>query len=73
MMRVTKRDGSSEQVSFDKVTNRLRLLCEMEPKLKNVDHLEIAQKVISRIYNGVHTYELDELAAEQCTLSLIHI
>ena len=67
MMRVTKRDGSSEQVSFDKVTNRLRLLCEMEPKLKNVDHLEIAQKVISRIYDGVHTYELDELAAEQCT------
>ena len=67
MMRVTKRNGSSEQVSFDKVTNRLRLLCEMEPKLKNVDHLEIAQKVISRIYDGVHTYELDELAAEQCT------
>ena len=67
MMRVTKRDGSSEQVSFDKVTNRLRLLCNMEPKLKNVDHLGIAQKVISRIYDGVHTYELDELAAEQCT------
>ena len=67
MMRVTKRDGSYEQVSFDKVTNRLRLLCNMEPKLKNVDHLEIAQKVISRIYDGVHTYELDELAAEQCT------
>jgi len=67
MMRVTKRNGSSEQVSFDKVTNRLRLLCEMGPKLKNVDHLEIAQKVISRIYDGVHTYELDELAAEQCT------
>jgi len=67
IMKVTKRDGSSEQVSFDKVTNRLRLLCNMEPKLKNVDHLEIAQKVISRIYDGVHTYELDELAAEQCT------
>ena len=67
MMRVTKRDGSTEKVSFDKVTNRLLVLCEMEPKLENVDHLEIAQKVISRIYDGVHTYELDELAAEQCT------
>ena len=67
MMRVQKRDGSKELVSFDKVTNRLRLLCEMEPKLKDIDHIEIAQKVISRIYDGVHTYELDELAAEQCT------
>ena len=67
MMRVQKRDGSKELVSFDKVTNRLRLLCEMEPKLIDIDHIEIAQKVISRIYDGVHTYELDELAAEQCT------
>ena len=67
MMRVQKRDGSRELVSFDKVTNRLLLLCEMEPKLIGIDHIEIAQKVISRIYDGVHTYELDELAAEQCT------
>ena len=67
MMKVTKRDGSQEDVSFDKVTNRLRLLCAMEPQLLGIDLTEIAQKVITRIYNGVNTYELDELAAEQCT------
>ena len=67
MMRVTKRDGTLELVSFDKVTNRLRVLCVMNPPLTNVDYTGIAQKVISRIYDGVHTYELDELAAEQCT------
>jgi len=67
MMRVTKRNGEQQLVSFDKVTKRLKVLCEMEPKLKNVDYTGIAQKVISRIYDGVNTYELDELAAEQCT------
>ena len=67
MMRVTKRNGESETVSFDKVTNRLRILCNIYPKLTEVNFVEIAQKVISRIYDGVHTYELDELAAQQCT------
>ena len=67
MMRVTKRNGESETVSFDKVTNRLRILCNIKPKLTEVNFVEIAQKVISRIYDGVHTYELDELAAQQCT------
>ena len=67
MMKVTKRNGSQEDVSFDKVTNRLRLLCAMEPPLTGIDLTEIAQKVISRIYDGVNTYELDELAAQQCT------
>ena len=63
-MNVTKRDGTTEQVSFDKVTNRLRILCEMKPKLENVNYIDISQKVISRIYDGVHTYELDDLAAQ---------
>ena len=66
-MRVKKRDGSFQEVSFDKVINRLKSLCEMTPKLYNVDVTEIAQKVCSRIYDGVSTGELDELAAEQCT------
>ena len=49
-MNVTKRNGSKEQVSFDKVTNRLRILCEMEPKLSKVNYIDISQKVVSRIY-----------------------
>ena len=67
MLRVKKRNGDTEQVSFDKVTNRLKFLTEMEPVLKNVNYFEIAQKVVSRIYDLVPTHELDELAAEQCT------
>ena len=49
MFRVKKRNGETEQVSFDKVTNRLKFLTEMEPVLKNVNYFEIAQKVVSRI------------------------
>ena len=66
-MRVKKRNGDFEEVSFDKVIHRLRSLCEMTPKLHNVEATEIAQKVCSRIYDGVTTTELDELAGEQCT------
>ena len=58
-MHVIKRDGRKEAVSFDKVLNRIQAAgrgLEVNPAL-------IAQKVLSRIYNGVHTSELDELAA----------
>lgn len=67
MLRVKKRNGELEQVSFDKVTNRLKALAEMEPKLSHVNYFEIAQKVVTRIYDKVPTHELDDLAAEQCT------
>ena len=66
-MRVKKRNGTLQEVSFDKITNRLRKLCEMEPKLHKIDPSEIAQKVTERVYDGVTTTELDELSAEQCT------
>ena len=44
-MKVIKRNGNTEIVSFDKVINRLMRLCEMEPKIQNVDIIEIAQGV----------------------------
>lgn len=66
-MKVIKRNGNTEPVSFDKVTNRIKALCE---DLTTVDPIIIAQKVCSRIYDNVHTSELDELAAKIC-VSLI--
>jgi ribonucleotide reductase alpha subunit len=62
-MRVIKRDGQYESVSFDKVLNRLKKLCTNI----NIDITEIAQKVCSRIYDGVKTTELDEMAAYLCS------
>jgi ribonucleotide reductase alpha subunit len=65
-MFVIKRDGRKEEISFDKVIHRIKALS----KDLSVDPISIAQKVCSRIYNGVTTTELDELAAQIC-VSLI--
>jgi ribonucleotide reductase alpha subunit len=58
-----KRNGEHEDVSFDKVLNRLK---NLSSDLK-IDVSEIAQKVCTRIYDGVKTSELDELAAYLCS------
>lgn len=65
-MKIIKRNGNTEEVSFDKVIWRLKVLCNMEPKLKNIDCIAVAQKVCSQIYSGIETYKLDELASEIC-------
>lgn len=62
-MKVIKRNGNYESVSFDKVTTRISLLCQ---DLKIIDPIVIAQKVSANINDNVHTYELDELAAQIC-------
>ena len=68
-MRVIKRNSEMEDVSFDKVLNRLKNLSQG----LTIDVSEIAQKVCSRIYDGVKTYELDELAAYLCSsMSIEH-
>jgi ribonucleoside-diphosphate reductase alpha chain len=64
-MKVTKRDGHKEDVSFDKVLRRIKLLSET---LSNIDSTIVAQQVCSRIYNNVKTSELDELSARICTV-----
>lgn len=66
-MYVTKRNGEKEEVSFDKVLNRIRLLSSN----LHVNVFEIAQKVCSRIYDGVKTSELDELAAQMCSSMIL--
>lgn len=65
-MQVEKRNGSKEDVSFDKVLNRIRIAAD---KLE-VNPTLIAQRTLLRIYDGVKTSELDELAA-QLSISLM--
>jgi ribonucleoside-diphosphate reductase alpha subunit len=64
-MKVIKRSGSIEEVSFDKIICRIKSLCEVEPKLE-IDPTDIAQQVISEICDGIKTTELDEEAAKKC-------
>ena len=67
MMRVVKRDGSHEDVSFDKVLKRIQILSNDV----RVNAFEIAQKVCARIYDGVKTTELDELTAQMCSSMIV--
>ncbi|MEK6451835.1 MULTISPECIES: ribonucleoside-diphosphate reductase subunit alpha [unclassified Myroides] len=61
-MFVVKRDGRSEPVMFDKITDRIRILCYELNEL--VDPVKVAMRVIEGLYDGVSTSELDSLAAE---------
>jgi len=61
---VIKRNGSKEEVSFDKVTRRIKKLCD--GLSHDLSPILIAQKVCSQIYNNVSTVELDELTAQIC-------
>lgn len=52
-------------MAFDKITTRLKILCDMDPALPpEVDPAIICQKVVQGVYAGVATSELDNLAAE---------
>jgi len=62
-MQVVKRTGRREDVSFDKITARIKKLCYSLDS-NYVDHIVISKKVIQGLYNGVTTSELDNLAAE---------
>jgi ribonucleoside-diphosphate reductase alpha chain len=64
-MKIQKRDGSFEKLSFDKVIYRLRKIAKDKTlgPLKSIDSDIIAQRVISGIYDGVSSCELDEEAA----------
>lgn len=61
-MNVVKRDGRREPVMFDKITDRVRILCYGLNDL--VDPVKVAMRVIEGLYDGVTTSELDNLAAE---------
>jgi ribonucleoside-diphosphate reductase alpha subunit len=61
-MQVQKRNGLLEEVSFDKIKRRIRVL---SVELL-VDPIVVTQKVCGRIYNGVTTKELDELSSQIC-------
>ena len=64
-MRVLKRNGDYQEVSFDKILQRLKSLC-IDKNLRNlsIDPTIIAQKVCSEIYDGVETHELDKLSSQ---------
>ncbi|KAJ6504623.1 ribonucleotide reductase alpha subunit [Mycena vitilis] len=60
---VYKRDGRKEKVFFDKITTRIeKLIYGLDQNY--VNPIEVTQKVVAGVYNGITTMELDNLAAE---------
>ena len=68
-MRIVKRDGSDEPVSFDKVLRRV----QKAAKGLNIQVDTLAQNIISQICDGISSSKLDELAAQlAASLSTLH-
>lgn len=71
-MNVIKRDGRRVPVQFDKISSRLEKLA-YGLDTKHVHPSAITQKIISGVYDGVTTVELDNLAAETAAyMTTIH-
>ena len=70
-MYVTKRSGTQEIVSFDKILSRIKKLGQ-EANIK-LNYTTLVMKVIDQLYSGISTTKIDELSAEQCaSMSSIH-
>ena len=70
-MRVTKRNGDLEDMSFDKILNRIKKLGQ-EVGIQ-INYSSLVMKVIDQLYDKIETTKIDELAAEQCaSLSTQH-
>lgn len=61
-MSVVKRSGLHEEVSFDKILQRLVAIGHDLP----IDMHILSKKVIDQLHDGIATSKLDDLAAEQC-------
>ena len=72
-MCVVKRCGEHEEVSFDKILNRVKKLGnETTPQLV-INYSQLVMKVIDQLYPNIPTTVIDELTAEQCaSLSTKH-
>lgn len=65
-MRVKKRSGTFEDVSFDKILNRVKKLgTSIQPAL-TLNYSQLVMKVIDQLHNNISTRMIDELTAEQC-------
>jgi hypothetical protein len=60
-------DGRKERVQFDKITARVSRLC-YGLDAEHVDAAAITQKVISGVYQGVTTVELDNLVRSNTSI-----
>ena len=61
-MKVIKRDGSIEDVDFNKITTRIRKI--IDKNNLSIDPIILSQKICSSIHDNIKTTELDSYAAD---------
>ena len=73
-MRIVKRDGTMQVVSFDKILRRIKTIGSMassEPI--KINYTQLTMKIIDQLYDKISTTKIDELTANQCaSMSSIH-
>lgn len=71
-MRVIKRNGTTEDVNYHKITTRLKKLCTAK-MLRTVDIGRVVQSVIRDMTTDMPTAEIDKLCASVCAQQqLVH-
>ena len=63
-MKVRKRDGHLEEVSFDKILDRVKKIGAEAGIQINFSYL--VMKIIDQLYDNIDTKKIDELTAEHC-------
>ena len=70
-MMVTKRNGNLENISFDKILNRIKKIGK-EVNI-NINYSSLSMKVIDQLYDNIPTTKIDDLTCEQCAaMSTLH-
>ena len=70
-MRVTKRNGDTENIEFDKILKRIKSTGQ-EAGIA-INYTALVMKVIDQLYDKISTTKIDELTAEQCaSMSSVH-
>jgi ribonucleoside-diphosphate reductase alpha chain len=65
-MKVIKRDGEYEEVSFDKILRRVKKIGSQATPPLTINYSQLVMKVIDQLYDNIPTHVIDELTAEQC-------
>ena len=63
-MRVKKRDGSFQEIQFDKILTRVKKIGNQANV--SINFSALVMKIIDQLYDGIPTTKIDELTAEQC-------
>jgi len=71
-MYVIKRNGSRQEISFDKILLRIKNIGDAANI--HLNWTQLAMKVIDRLFGDIETKKIDEYTAEHCaTMSSLHV